>query len=1362
MPQEIYISPNFSGFDSFLDSSNANTAYDLDAGENQELKFSSTRDIVVQFPLRKIPYHFTPTDARIGFFMKSGSVTVDVHRVLREWDSNVTYNSRLSGTPWVAPGGDYDPTPILSGVTLSGTNAWSYFGTGNSDFLQLIQNWLSEFYANYGLILLVTSGSATCYAMNDDGTSYADQSDTSLPEDERDTKYHPELKLTGDIDHNPTAGILTSNILAVEERARRWTLFCPDTNNTLPITLANGVPYLGNPQVVTDLIESWQYTRARSQLGTDISLTVRREKSEDLETPSASRHFWYPMEIVQLEERLFAKDQILSYSQGIYAVIDGDQEAYELDVSSISINARDPAIYGLISVYQGQLKAVQIPVPAPPDPFGPGITLTKVDSGANYWIFYYVNPATLEQARNWASDPPPIIWTFSDGDKVFWETNQQIFVHHGFGELWVEKEFFEASIDEGGMGNPSNVYATFVRWANPFDSLFDSMPINYAIYLILKDAGYQRIENSGYLHIKNLPPVLGDFVFDQVVHNPAVGADVDLTNSIQNESGATLVDTGPVLANDDDALYFKLNVKNGRFKWIYYIPHTGVDATTPGTLVWEIFVVGDTWQQITPFKGIHPISGDRDPYSWLRGTTDDGADTLVNTGLITFHEDELVNWKATTVTFDAGASTGFFMRVRVDNNDPPSPAPHIHRWAAKEVMRLGQDKESSEFTWYDENSHWELIESINQRWGIPNYYVYVDRFGDVEAKYIIHQFDDSAENKGANYALTTLDRLERIRDSKNVYTEVRVRVNEVSNENIIDWARKSNGGEGFHDSFVVTNEDSVPYNTSDAIASGTLDNDPFLAFGIDNIGVSRALGLPIDGNDKSFFLLSSYRLRDLFGSGVGTFNLPENFVNQVFYRVQFSQTITVTNVKVISSMFHKGWDIQGYFPDDAEWRSLIPPGTFVRTDTKDPQARHTWEHDFTIDADPFRPTVNAVRIVFSHLVSLGTENQASLNSSYFLFYLHTLSVLGYSAGDALEGVAILGTTPPFDTPADQALMKRYRRRVFAVEANPFITTKEEADRAALNILRELYRLYDPLEVRGIYPLLEIGDTVYTAYDPLAIDTTYVVEEVDREPLMEYDARLVPYRFSALTDPPLVTIPNRTNLQGALPPECLPFMVPGGGGTIPLLNLVMWFMADTDLQTFSDGGAVVTWKDERGQASLVDEPLISLWHATGGPDSKPYVELLDGSDLGRTDHRSQPIHIFMVMKIFSGGWANNNSIWHSVDGIKETEFYMSGSSPTLRMRAPIGGPSSGNLPVDTWGLAELVFNGTQSSISLVEESAIVADAGTNGLGTFRLGNGPSAGNPVYHIGISEIMGYIEAKTGDERGSVINYLKTKYSI
>src|SRR6266851_965542 len=142
------------------------------------------------------------------------------------------------------------------------------------------------------------------------------------------------------------------------------------------------------------------------------------------------------------------------------------------------------------------------------------------------------------------------------------------------------------------MENPpvNQIHARFQRYANPVDyniinghlSYFDSMPVNYAIFKILHDAGYQHLESSGYGYIKSLPPVYNDFVFDRVYKGNGGVPTTDVTNLVQNESGSTLV-AGVTLTTGDD-LFFKLNQENGRFNRIYSILHTPGDANT--TFTW--------------------------------------------------------------------------------------------------------------------------------------------------------------------------------------------------------------------------------------------------------------------------------------------------------------------------------------------------------------------------------------------------------------------------------------------------------------------------------------------------------------------------------------------------------------------------------------------------------------------------------------------------------------------------------------------------------------------------------------------------------------------------------------------------------
>jgi hypothetical protein len=95
-------------------------------------------------------------------------------------------------------------------------------------------------------------------------------------------------------------------------------------------------------------------------------------------------------------------------------------------------------------------------------------------------------------------------------------------------------------------------------------------------------------------------------------------------------------------------------------------------------------------------------------------------------------------------------------------------------------------------------------------------------------------------------------------------------------------------------------------------------------------------------------------------------------------------------------------------------------------------------------------------------------------------------------------------------------MDKYRLRALNIsDKNEYLTNLDEAQGYALNVLREVYRLYDPLAVGDINPYAQIGHTVRYKNSILSTDKVngllYVIEEISHKRGGEVNARLVPYR-----------------------------------------------------------------------------------------------------------------------------------------------------------------------------------------------------------------------------------------------------------
>jgi hypothetical protein len=95
-------------------------------------------------------------------------------------------------------------------------------------------------------------------------------------------------------------------------------------------------------------------------------------------------------------------------------------------------------------------------------------------------------------------------------------------------------------------------------------------------------------------------------------------------------------------------------------------------------------------------------------------------------------------------------------------------------------------------------------------------------------------------------------------------------------------------------------------------------------------------------------------------------------------------------------------------------------------------------------------------------------------------------------------------------------MDKYRLRAMNIsDKNAYLVNIDDANAYALNVLREAYRLYDPLAVGNINPYAQIGQTVRYKNSILSTDkengALYVIEEISHKRGGEVETRLVPYR-----------------------------------------------------------------------------------------------------------------------------------------------------------------------------------------------------------------------------------------------------------
>jgi len=140
--------------DTYLEEKNPNNNY----GSNNKLKIKTKNNDdkrpLLKWDLSSIPSGATITSATMSFFVTRdrGGVTVNIHRMSTDWtEGGADWNTYDGTSNWITSGGDYNGTPE-GNFTPDKKNQYV-----TVDVTSLVQNWTSEAYPNYGVILISDS-----------------------------------------------------------------------------------------------------------------------------------------------------------------------------------------------------------------------------------------------------------------------------------------------------------------------------------------------------------------------------------------------------------------------------------------------------------------------------------------------------------------------------------------------------------------------------------------------------------------------------------------------------------------------------------------------------------------------------------------------------------------------------------------------------------------------------------------------------------------------------------------------------------------------------------------------------------------------------------------------------------------------------------------------------------------------------------------------------------------------------------------------------------------------------------------------------------------------------------------------------
>lgn len=206
------------------------------------------------------------------------------------------------------------------------------------------------------------------------------------------------------------------------------------------------------------------------------------------------------------------------------------------------------------------------------------------------------------------------------------------------------------------------------------------------------------------------------------------------------------------------------------------------------------------------------------------------------------------------------------------------------------------------------------------------------------------------------------------------------------------------------------------------------------------------------------------------------------------------------------------------------------------------------------------------------------------------------------------------------------------------------------------------------------------------------------------------------------------------------------------------NTVAWYDVNRlDTITKDVNNFVSRWSDKLGSGH-------DLIQATSA--SKPALTsmgiLFDGiNDFMITTPFAyiQPESVYMIFRQVT--WIQAATILSGYTSA-QTNVYQNYISPGIRATA--GNPSDQNLslPLNTWGILRVVFNGVSSKIQIGENPALTGDFGVGNMGGFQLASLYGGGSNWSNIEVSQIILRKIVDTPNNDTLIYNYLKKKMNL
>lgn len=196
-------------------------------------------------------------------------------------------------------------------------------------------------------------------------------------------------------------------------------------------------------------------------------------------------------------------------------------------------------------------------------------------------------------------------------------------------------------------------------------------------------------------------------------------------------------------------------------------------------------------------------------------------------------------------------------------------------------------------------------------------------------------------------------------------------------------------------------------------------------------------------------------------------------------------------------------------------------------------------------------------------------------------------------------------------------------------------------------------------------------------------------------------------------------------------------------------------------------STITKDAETGEVSAWASKLLASILYGGGAGKLPIYDaeglLFDGVDdyMVATLAVNQPCTYYIVFKQVT--WTLNDNIIDGTNGTHRLRLYQNDTTPRLVMYAGAVANYNGNLPIDTWGIIKLVFNGENSYSRVLRLPIVgVANVGTHTeLTAIRLGANFNGGSPS-NIKVKELIIRNGIDSYQDDSYLYSYLQNKHGF